>query len=153
MALPNIFSSEVSEGVISRIQQLTPQTQAQWGKMNVGQMLAHCNVTYEYVYEENKYAKPKGFMKLMLKLMVKPLVVNEKTYKPNNPTAPDFRIADARDFEKEKDRLVNFIRRVQADGENKFDGMVSHSFGKLNKTEWNNMFYKHIDHHLRQFGV
>lgn len=153
MALPNIFTKEVAEAVIDRINKLTPDMRPQWGSMSVDQMLAHCNVTYEYVYEEGRYQKPKGMMKLMLKFLVKPLVVNEKPYKPSSPTAPDFKIAGDRDFNKEKERLSGFIRKVQAEGADSFEGRVSHSFGKLNKTEWNNMFYKHLDHHLRQFGV
>ena len=35
----------------------------------------------------------------------------------------------------------------------RFEGKESNSFGPLTKGEWNNMFYKHLDHHLSQFGV
>jgi hypothetical protein len=62
-------------------------------------------------------------------------------------------IKDSRDFESERTRLVQFIQRTQQLGESHFDNMESHSFGKLNKTAWNNMFYKHLNHHLTQFGV
>ncbi|WP_306354160.1 hypothetical protein [Flavobacterium sp. '19STA2R22 D10 B1'] len=58
-----------------------------------------------------------------------------------------------KDFELEKNRLINYIQKSQQLGENYFDGKDSHSFGKLTKTEWNNMFYKHLNHHLSQFGV
>ncbi|GAA4464628.1 hypothetical protein GCM10023093_15390 [Nemorincola caseinilytica] len=153
MALPNIFNKDVAEGVISRIQQLTGASQPKWGKMSVAQMLAHCCVTYEYIYEPEKYKRPKGMLKLMLRMLVKSVVVSERPYKPSNPTAPDFRITDERDFNKEQSRLIAFIRRVQADGESAFANRESHSFGRLSVTEWNNMFYKHLDHHLRQFGV
>ena len=50
-------------------------------------------------------------------------------------------------------RLIDYINRTQQLGENHFDGKESHSFGPLTKTEWNNMFYKHLDHHLAQFGA
>jgi ectoine hydroxylase-related dioxygenase (phytanoyl-CoA dioxygenase family) len=53
----------------------------------------------------------------------------------------------------EKERLIGFIRQVQALGAQHFDGKESHSFGVLNSKEWNNMFYKHLNHHLEQFGV
>jgi hypothetical protein len=49
--------------------------------------------------------------------------------------------------------LTDFITKTQQLGENHFDGKNSHSFGVMNKTEWNNMFYKHLNHHLNQFGV
>ncbi len=152
MALPNIFTSAVTEEVIGRINKLTPATQPLWGKMNVGQMLAHCNVTYEMIYD-NKHPKPKGLMKLLLKLLVKDVVVNEKPYKKNNRTAPAFLITSEKDFNVEKERLINFLRKTQQLGEKEFDNKPSHSFGPLSTSEWNNMFYKHINHHLSQFGV
>jgi hypothetical protein len=152
MALPNIFTKEVSANIVQRINKLTPQSQALWGKMSVDQMLAHCNVTYEMVFE-NKHPKPNAFMKFILKMMVKKNVVNEVPYKKNGQTAPAFIISEAKNFENEKKRLIGFIERTQQLGENHFDNKESHSFGALNKTEWNNMFYKHLDHHLSQFGV
>jgi hypothetical protein len=152
MPLPNIFTNEVAEKIINRINHLTPSTQAQWGKMNVAQMLAHCNVTYELVYD-NKHSKPNFLMRLILQAFIKNTVTSETPYKRNSQTAPVFKIADQRNFEEEKNRLIKYVRKTQELGEQHFDGKESHSFGKLNKTEWNNMFYKHLDHHLNQFGV
>lgn len=150
--MKNIFTKPVADEVVSRINGLTPETQAQWGKMNVAQMLAHCNVSYEMVYTD-KPPKPNAFVKFMLKLFVKNAVVSEKPYKKNGQTAPQFVIADARDFEVEKKRLVDYIVKTQELGEAHFDGKESHSFGSLSKDQWNNLFYKHLDHHLTQFGV
>lgn len=152
MALPNIFRQDVSETIVQRINQLTPDAQPLWGKMDVAQMLGHCNVTYEMVYED-KHRKPNLLMRMILKMMVKPAVTNETPYKHHLRTAPIFKISDARDFEKEKGRLINYIQKTAQLGEAVFDNKASHSFGVLNKTEWNNMFYKHLEHHLTQFGV
>lgn len=150
--LPNIFQTSVAEEIISRINKLTPETKALWGKMNVAQMLAHCNVTYEMIYE-NKHPKPGAFLKVILKLMVKPIVTNEKPYKKSSQTAPAFIITDERIFNAEKARLIGFIKQVQAEGPDSFNGKESLSFGKLSTTEWNNMFFKHLNHHLSQFGA
>lgn len=152
MTLPNIFSKEVSDKLIQRINQLTPNTKASWGKMSAEQMLAHCNVTYEMAYE-NKHPKPNFFMRFILKTFIKKIVTSDAPYKHNSQTAPAFVIKDSRNFEIEKNRLVNYINKTQQLGETSFDNKVSLSFGVLNKNEWNNMFYKHLDHHLTQFGV
>lgn len=152
MTFPNIFTKEVSDGIIGRINNLTPETKAVWGKMTVDQMLAHCSVTYEMIYED-KHPKPNFFMSLILKGLVKKYVVGEGVYKQSSKTAPAFLITDQRDFELEKKRLTDFITKTQGLGEASFDGKESHSFGVLNKNEWNTMLYKHLNHHLTQFGV
>ncbi|MGV3631664.1 MAG: DUF1569 domain-containing protein [Bacteroidota bacterium] len=152
MTYPNIFTEEITNGMIERINKLTPESQGQWGEMNVGQMLAHCCVTYEYAYTD-KYPRPKGLKKWILRKFVKGIVTTDKPYRKSSPTAKDFIIVDARVFGDEKQRLVDFLRKTQQLGENHFDGQDSHSFGVLNKDEWNTMFYKHLDYHLGQFGV
>lgn len=152
MALPDIFSAEVTDGIIARINQLTPSSQPAWGKMSVAQMLAHCSVTYEMVFED-KHPKPNFFMKFILKTFIKKMVAGEKPYKRSSQTAPAFLIKDEKDFESEKSRLTTYIRKVQELGKAHFEGKESHSFGVLSAGEWNNMFYKHLDHHLSQFGV
>lgn len=152
MALPNVFQEVVTAEIIARIESLTPETPAKWGKMSVAQMLAHCNVTYEMLYEE-KHPKPNAFVKFMLKTFVKNKVVNEKEYGHNGQTAPAFIIKETKDFDTEKARLLAYITKTQALGGSHFEGKESHSFGVLNQTEWNNMFFKHLNHHLNQFGV
>lgn len=150
--MKDIFTKDVADEIVARINQLTPTTTPNWGKMTVDQMFAHCNVTYEMAYT-NKYKKPNALMKFMLKTFVKKAVVSEKPYKKNIGTAPQFKMVGKKDYDKEKTRLVNYVLKTQELGSEKFEGKESHSFGKLTAKEWNNMFYKHLDHHLTQFGV
>ncbi|MGB5420088.1 DUF1569 domain-containing protein [Algibacter sp.] len=150
--MKNIFDAKETEIVIDRINNLSPTTKPLWGKMSADQMLAHCNVTYEMTFED-KHPKPNGFTKFMLKLFIKNTIVSEKPYKKNSKTAPQFIISNAKNFVEEKARLTDYLKKAQQLGENHFDGMESHSLGTLTKQEWNNMFYKHLDHHLNQFGV
>lgn len=152
MALPNIFSKEVTDQLITRIQALSADSQGKWGKMRVGQMLAHCNVTYELIYD-NVHSKPNAFVRFILKLLVKNKVCNEVPYAHNGQTAPQFIIKEDKDFAREKQRLIDYLTKTQQLGEKYFDQKESHSFGKLSLVEWNNMLYKHLDHHLVQFGV
>jgi Protein of unknown function (DUF1569) len=149
--LKNIFDKTVTNEILNRIDKLTPSTQPLWGTMSVDKMLAHCNVSYEMAFE-NIHKKPNAIMKFILKLMVKNTVVNEVPYKKNSSTAPAFVIKDGKNFEAEKVRLKAYITKTQELGATHFEGKESHSFGALTSTEWNNMFYKHLDHHLRQFG-
>ncbi len=148
----NIFTSTVVEEIIQRIDQLKLDSQPLWGTMDVGQMLAHCNVTYDMIYTD-KHPKPNFLVKLMLTLFVKKIVVSEHKFAKNGRTAPQFIMEDSKNFEAEKEKLINYINRVLEEGAASFEGKKSHSFGALSSKEWNNMFYKHLDHHLRQFGV
>jgi hypothetical protein len=150
--MKNIFDLKEINTIIERLNKLDAYAKPQWGKMSVDQMLAHCNVTYEMIYE-TKQVKPNPFKKWMLKAIVKPYVVSEKPYKKNSRTAPEFVISDSKNFEKEKQRLIDYIKKTQSLGSAYFDNKPSHSFGKLSSEEWNNLFYKHLDHHLKQFGV
>ena len=150
--MKNIFESSVSEEMIERINKLTPESQPLWGKMNVAQAMAHCCVTYEFVYTDI-HPKPGKFKQFLLKALVKKGVVGDKAYNKNLRTAPEFLKVDEHVFEEEKNRLIGYIKKTQELGPEYFDGKESHSFGVLTLEEWNNMFYKHLDHHLSQFGV
>ena len=150
--MKNVFNQTDAEALVSRINNLRPDSKQLWGKMSVSQMMAHCNVTYEMVYED-KHPRPNAFMKFVLRLLVKNIVVNEVPYKHNSHTASQFIIKNDKDFEAEKNRLINHIQKTQQLGQSHFEGKESHSFGPLTSREWNNMFYKHLDHHLNQFGV
>ena len=150
--MKNLFDHQDTAVIIDRINGLSPSAQRLWGTMSVAQMLAHCNVAYEMTYE-NKHPAPHPFIKLLLRIFVKAKVVSDRPHKQNGRTAPAFLVSADKDFELEKNRLISFIQQTQQLGEDHFHMKESTSFGKLTKTEWNNMFYKHLDHHLRQFGV
>ncbi|WP_149275242.1 DUF1569 domain-containing protein [Pareuzebyella sediminis] len=150
--MKNVFDSKDAQELVGRINALNANTPSLWGKMNVGQMLAHCNVTYDLVYTD-KYPKPKGLKKFFIKLFAKKIVVGPQPYKKNLRTAPEFLITDEKDFEQEKDRLIEHVKKTQQLGAEHFDNKESHAFGPLSKEEWNILFYKHLDHHLQQFGV
>ena len=152
MTWKNLFNETEAQETIGRINALTPETQPQWGKMNVSEMLAHCNVAYELTYTD-KHPKPKGLQKFLVKLFAKNIVVGPKPYKKNLRTAPVFLITDERDFETEKKRLIEHIEKTQKLGSAHFNNKESHAFGALTDSEWNTLFSKHLDHHLTQFGV
>ena len=151
--MQNVFSPEGVHHFTERIQQLNNNTQVQWGKMNVAQMLAHCNVTYRMIYDEGFLQKPGYIKKLLFRWFIKPYVVSEKPYKQSVQTAPQFIVVDEKNFNEERQKLIAYIQRVQQEGKAAFEGRESHSFGPLTANEWNTLFAKHLDHHLRQFGA
>lgn len=153
MALPSIYTAETTVALAARIDSITNETPALWGKMNVGQMLSHCCVPYQQILGENTDKLGK-FMKWLLKTFLKASMVNETSYKPNMPTGPTFvRVNQEFDVDVEKRKLKKYIRQIQEMGPEQLAAKPSLSLGMLTPLEWNNLLYKHIDHHLRQFGV
>lgn len=152
MPFPNIFSAETVQSLENRINKIDPALPPQWGKMNAAQMIAHLNVMYEMAYEDN-HPNPNPFMRFILKAFVKKMVVGDTPYPKNGQTAPAFVIKDARDFEAEKKRLIQYLHKSLDIGRAAHEQRLYRSFGKMTSEEWNTMFYKHIDHHLTQFAV
>lgn len=151
--MENVFDPKDAQNYINRINNLIEDTHGLWGRMMVDQMLAHCSVSYEMVYQPDKHKKPGAIARFILKTFVKPKVVSEKSYSQDAPTSPQFLINERKDFDVEKKRLIGFIQKTQQLGAEAFEGKESFSFGTLTSKEWNNMFAKHLNHHLSQFGV
>jgi hypothetical protein len=150
--MKDIFDPGVTEEQLRRIRALSADRRPLWGKMDAGQMLAHLCVVYELTYE-TRHRRPGPLLRWLLRTFVKRGVVGEKPYPRNSPTAPAFRISTPRDFEHERERLIDYLRRTQALGREAFEGRDYPSFGPMTAEEWNTLFFKHLDHHLTQFGV
>jgi hypothetical protein len=133
MPLPCIFIPEETEKLVQRIQTLTPNSKAQWGEMTIAQI---------------------GFMmKWMMKNFFKSSMVNEKPYARNIKTASVFKLMGEKQFQREQERLIALVRAAHAMGEGYYHGLPHYALGPLSSEEWNNLLYKHLDHHLRQFGA
>ncbi len=150
--MKNVFDPATVAELTARINRLTPSSAPQWGKMSVDQMLAHCNVSYDMTYT-NGYPKVTGLKRLLFKLFVKQAVVGPKPYARNSPTASQFVMKGPKNFADERAKLIAYLQRVQRDGASAFAGRESPSFGPLSADEWNTLYYKHLDHHLTQFGA
>ena len=128
--MKNVFDPATVADLTARINRLTPTTAPQWGKMSVDQMLAHCNVTYDMLYTD-KYPKPWPIRRLLLKLFVKQAVVGPKPYRRNSPTAPQFRMVGDEGLSKTSARsLIEYLNRVQREGEAAFEGRESSRSGR-----------------------
>jgi len=149
MRLKNLFDARVKEEIIGRINNLAPQSQAQWGKMNVAQMLAHVQQPIGVV--EGMYKLPRTLFGRIFGPLAKPIIYNDRPFKRNLPTDKSFvMLGQEKDFEKEKLALIIMIQNFQE------DNLVNEPhpfFGKLTKEQWSTGTWKHLDHHLQQFGV
>lgn len=146
--MKSIFNSEAYQEITERLNKLTNATQRQWGKMDVAQMLAHCNMPIENYLGKIKL-KPSGNFLIRL---FKPILYNDRSFGKGAPTAKEFIITDKRIFEEEKKRLTENLKEIVAKGE-KFDWPPHVTFGKMTGEQYGKSIYKHLDHHLKQFNA
>ena len=149
MEVKNLFDPSVKQEIIERINKLTAQTQRQWGKMNVSQMLAHVQMPIRIAFGTHQ---PKGsFLLRLIGPLFKSKLWDENPYKRSLPTDPTFIMTNSeKEFESEKSALLELIDIFSE------EGLVSEKhpvFGKLTKDNWSKATWKHLDHHLKQFGV
>ena len=149
--MKNLFDKNTCEEIIRRTNTLTPESQRQWGKMNVAQMLAHCKEAFKVPLSDKKM--PRSILGLLVGWMIKPKLYNETPWKKNLPTAPNFIIKDERNFEKEKQELTNLINLFYNGGPGKVGRFPHPVFGTFTSEQWGKAMYKHTDHHLQQFGA
>lgn len=146
----HLFEPTTVAEVISRIQKLQPSSRARWGKMNVSQMLAHCQAPFEVYFGEKKMKR--GLMSLLFGKLARKKLFSDKPWPKGLPTAKEFIIPDQRDFTIEKMKLMEMIKRFSSKGST-ITAIVHPFFGQMSSQEWALFAYKHLDHHLVQFGV
>jgi hypothetical protein len=151
--MKNLFDATVANQVKTRLGQLEPQSERRWGKMTAAQMLAHCSVSMQWAVGEVVPEKGALPVRLMGRL-VKPMVFrNEDPLRKNSPTATSLRMEGERDFGKERQRLLELIDKFAEGGATGCTKNPHSFFGNMTPEEWSILMYKHLDHHLRQFGV
>jgi hypothetical protein len=150
--MKSLYNANDTVEIQRRLAALTGDRQALWGKMNVGQMMAHCVVALEAATGEREI--PHRLIGRLLGRLVKPLALgNDKPLKRNSPTAPEFVIAGDRNFEDERARLAALIDRFATAGPAGCTTRPHAFFGPMTPEEWAILNYKHLDHHLRQFNA
>lgn len=135
----------------SRLAQLRSDSQRQWGKMTPPQAVAHMSVAFEAALGDVAI-KRLLIGRLIGGFVKKSALGNDDPIMKNAPTAPEYLVVDQRDLDRERDRLVQLIDRF-AVGPSVCTTEPHAFFGPLTPDEWAILMYKHVDHHLRQFGV
>ncbi len=149
--MTSIYKKADNDAIISRINQLSPESQRLWGKMTVEQMLSHCQAPIDFAFG-NLPIKANFIMRLFGK-MLKGKVFGSDEFKKNSPTAPAFIRKDQYDFEETKNGLIERINKFSDLGQKAIKTTNHPFFGELTYDEWSKMHTMHLDHHLKQFGV
>ena len=150
--MKNLYEPQTVAELKNRIAQLSPDSDRQWGKMTPAQAAAHCSAALQWAVGDAN--PPRLFIGRLLAWLVRPkLLGSEEPMRRNAPTAKTLVVSDDRDLKMEQQRLSALIDRFAAAGP---AGCTTHPhtfFGPLTPQQWAILQYKHLDHHLRQFGV
>jgi hypothetical protein len=143
-----LLDPAVERELQGRLRSLAADKQGRWGRMTAGQMLRH--VASALRMATGDLAVPPRRTPLRL-FPIKQLIVFVLPFPHGAPTAPSLVVKDAVDFDQERqtvaDLLASFASRNLAT-------WPDHpAFGPLNRDQWGVLAWKHVDHHLRQFGV
>jgi hypothetical protein len=150
--MKTLFEAATVQEVKQRMTHLRPDSARLWGKINAAQAVAHCTAGLELALGDRR--PPRMFIGRILGPIVKPKAFREEEpMRRNSPTVQGLVVNDERDLAMERERLSRMIDRFVAAGP---QGCTTHPhsfFGRLTPDEWAALMYKHLDHHLGQFGV
>ncbi|HTB52385.1 MAG TPA: DUF1569 domain-containing protein [Ferruginibacter sp.] len=148
--MKTIFDKATKDELIIRINSLNENSIAQWGKMNVYQVLKHCRLWDEWI-QNSKNNRQAFIGRLFGKIALKKVLKDESPLTRNTPTLPEFKIKETTgDIKSEQNKWITLIKEYDHFSSPIF---LHTFFGKITKEQVGKMVYKHADHHLRQFGV
>lgn len=150
----NLFDESNRAELILRINKLNPDAKNLWGKMNANQMICHCTDGLRGPLGElSGFTDQSNFLSRSL---VKWLVLYVIPIPKDVPTSK--RVDQMKDgtkptnFTADRKTFIEFIEKMTSTPVD-FDWTPHFKFDALNRNEWGILAYKHIDHHLKQFGV
>ena len=149
--METLFDPAVYQAIVRRVESLLPGSERQWGKMTPAQMMEHTSRALDMA--TGRKPSKQVWLGKMIGWTVRKSFVGEKPFSKNGPTGPDFIVRDEPDFSGTKARLTAVLAEFHALGERGCDGNIHGFFGKMTGAEWGVTQYKHLDHHLRQFGA
>ena len=145
--MKTIFEQSTRDELIMRINNLDERNTAQWGKMNVNQMIRHCTLWEEMPQGEKKY-KWSLLGRVFGRMVLKKVVKDEEPLRRNPPSIPELIVNnETGNIGTAKQHWISLIEEY----EHFYNADFMHPFfGKMTQEQIGYLAYKHTDHHLRQ---
>jgi len=148
--METIFNQQTIDNFVDRVKRLKADENAEWGQMTPYQMVKHCILSEQMYLGDTKYNRL-FIGRLFGAWALKSVVKDKSPMKKNQPTHPTFKIKGDGNLDEQKNIWINLIKRYNQ--KVSFAEFVHPFFGKMTKDQIGIYVYKHIDHHLRQFGI
>ncbi|MFN8310778.1 MAG: DUF1569 domain-containing protein [Chitinophagales bacterium] len=148
--MKSIFDASTQNEIIGRIKSLNASNRALWGNMQLQEMVEHCS-RCDDMYLGNIQI-PRVFIgRIIGPFLLNKVIQNDAPFTKNTPTSPALKAsAVSGDLETQKQQ---WIARIEAYNNFSNHDFIHPFFGRMNKEQVGYVSYKHLDHHLRQFGA
>ncbi|HVC19468.1 MAG TPA: DUF1569 domain-containing protein [Vicinamibacterales bacterium] len=144
-----LWQADVRGDLAGRVARLHPATPARWGRFTPARMLAHVNDSLRMALGELAVAPKAGPLRYP---PLRTLAVYVLPFPRNVPTAPELLArGEAASWDAERAAFPALLERFAAGDPASWPPHPI--FGRLSRHAWGVLAYRHIDHHLRQFGV
>ena len=151
--MPSIFRSDRQHELLARLRKLSPESHRKWGRMTPQQAVCHLADSFRGVLGDRVVAPTVvGLRRRLIRFVAFTLPLPWPKGVPTSPeidaekggTAPG-------DFEADVAQLESLLGRfVETDGRT----LPPHyAWGAMSRGVWGRYGYRHVDHHLKQFGV
>lgn len=151
--MKNLFSAKDKDELINRLSNLSRNHVPRWGKMNAHQVVVHMADPLRAALADRPVPLNPGIFN---KWPINKLFSQYLPWPKGAPTAPEFiqgmKGSIPVEFEKDKQELILLIHRFSRH-QNSPPFPIQPTFGKLNNREWARLMWRHINHHLTQFGL
>lgn len=147
----NLLYQQTADSIIERAKKLKPDNKAGWGEMNATEMLLHANLCNEEIFMPVTSRRSTTFKQYLLRVIALYFAPHfKKGIKGDKQKETTGKIDNSK-FEEQRERFIALIKKFP---QYKQPITLSHiAFGNISTREWGIAAYKHMDHHLRQFGV
>jgi hypothetical protein len=150
--METIFDKQTIERFKNRIEKITENSTRQWGKFTVYQMLKHATENDRMLLRDQPY-KRLFIGRLFGKMALRKATKNDAPNDKNSPTHPYLVIKGIGNVEEQKKIWLNVLDKYPQLTKAHYLGFVHPFYGSMTADQVSIVAYKHIDHHLRQFGV
>lgn len=146
----SILNESDRVAISNRVRSLSASSTARWGRMSVTGMLQHLRLSAQMTIGELKV--PSANKRAFQVFPLKHLILYVLPFPKGAPTAPELHPDAADSFEEECAAVLSLLDRIGS-GPREGAGPAHPLFGPLSWSEWGAATYKHVDHHLKQFGA
>ena len=149
--MESLYDPKGNQNILDRIDQLNPMTLSQWGVMTVSQMMQHCQEPIKMAFGI-LHVKP-HWKSYFFASSYRKKLNSAKLFHKDQSTIQEFIIKYEPKFDVAKEGLKTLVATFAKDGHAAIKATRHPLLGEMTYEEWDILQWKHLDYHLKQFGV